>query len=175
MKSENVKSNKAKRGLKLFKKLKNLCRSKDPKPVEKSSDFKILTNMECLPPSVNNSEIKEVRKWRERVEKTCKDFDSMNQTFHVENRHHKKKVRRSRDLNQTSHHVLFDLLHQNESFHSEISKMKLEIENLKREQEIIQRGMQTRQKLVTDQGYFTLSPRAKIYRSDRSDIFYGYV
>ena len=96
MKSENVKSNKPKRGLKLFKKLKNLCRSKDSKPVEKSTDFKILTNLECLPPSVNNSEIKEVRKWRERVEKTCKDFDSMNQTFHVENRHHKKKVRRKK-------------------------------------------------------------------------------
>jgi len=126
-----------------------------------------------------NSEFN-VEKWHQRIQKTCHDFDAMETTF-----------------NHSMHNgTINSLRSRREVYRSELDQMKSEIRKLRREKEMLQRGLETRQtrrsrrvkKSVKtgkererflsyrcDSAYSTSTPTHSTYQSNDSNVFYVFL
>ena len=83
---------------------------------------------EKIPKKSKNGEFN-VEKWRQRIQKTCHDFDAMETTF-----------------NHSMHNgTINSLRSRREVYRSELDQMKSEIHKLRREKEKLQRGLENRQ------------------------------
>ena len=135
------------------------------------------------PPLVKPSSTEfNVEKWHRRIQKTCHDFDAMEMTFNTS----------SQDATIKSIRTKGDV------YRSELHQMQMEIQTLRREKEMIQRGLQTRQsrrsqrlrrarnsKLVrdhqrylryrSDSAYSTSTPSGSTYQSNDTNVFYVFL
>ena len=118
-------------------------------------------------------------KWHKRIQKTCHDFDAMETT-----------------VNRSSHNATLECLHsKRDVYRSELKAMQSEIQNLRREKEMVQRGLQTRQSrrlkraqdsrpirnyqrtlpYRSDSAYTTSTPRNSTYQSNDENVFYVFL
>ena len=183
-------------GTKLIDIIQTFCGSEELKTQRNLEDFKNFQNCEFSTPKIFSPKKEKIdRKWRERVEKTCRDFDSQNNTFQT-----------IPPIDPTVSHnaTVTSLMARSQIYRSELTTMKTEIAKLRREKEIIQRGLQTRKsarnrnrnlrrsrnamerdarlldnrrflRSRTDSGYQTISPGSTIYDSNNSNVFYVFL
>ena len=89
---------------------------------------KLFKAQEVEKPVKNEKREFDIEKWRNTINKTCHDFDSMNTT-----------------LNSSIHNMtLTSLKVRTTIYKSELELMKDELQKLRREQEILERGLMTR-------------------------------
>ena len=176
-------------GTKLINIIESLCGSEELKAQRNLENFKNFQNCEFSTPKVlTPKQEKMERKWRDRVTKTCSDFDAMNSTFQTVAKN---------DVTMSQSAAVTTLMTRGQIYRSELTSMKTEIERLRREKEIIQRGLQTRKsrgarrvrrsrsalerdsrrflRSRTDSGYQTISPGSTVYDSNNSNVFYVFL
>ena len=176
--------------LKIYKFLKKLCGiSKKSKSTEVKHTKVKSPRRVALTKKSSEKEFN-VEKWRERIRKTCHDFDAMETTFNT------SAVRHDATLNSLHNRSLV--------YRSELRQMKSEIERLRREKEMLQRGLQTRQtrqsrrarrspdatharsrsvarqgekylRYRSDSGYRSSTPSSSTYQSNDSNVFYVFL
>ena len=128
-----------------------------------------------------------IQKWHKQIQKTCHDFDAMETTF-----------------NTSTHNATLNSLRSNgDVYRSELRQMQTEIKNLRREKDMIQRGLQPRQgrsqqvrtqlglrrarnshlvrqhqrylRYRSDSAYSSSTPTQSTYQSNDRNVFYVFL